>query len=72
MDEDVIEVGDVEFAMAAAVAEAEAMDPVSIEEARRRSDWPKWEEAIRVKLDALKKAGTWGVVERPRGRNIVA
>jgi len=41
------------------------MDPGTIEEARRRTDWPKWEEAIKVELDALKKAGTWGIVERP-------
>lgn len=64
------QIEELEFGMAAAMAEAEAMDPGSIEEARRRSDWPKWEEAIRVELDALKKAGTWGVVERPRGRNV--
>ena len=34
-------------------------------------DWPKWDLAIKAELEALKKAGTWGVVERPRGRNIV-
>ena len=27
---------------------------------------------IKAELEVLKKAGTWGVVERPRGRNIVA
>ena len=26
---------------------------------------------IKVELEALKKAGTWGVIERPRRRNIV-
>ena len=57
--------------MATAIAESEAMDPQSLEEARRRRDWPRWEEAIKVELDVLKKAGTWGVVERPRGRNVV-
>ena len=58
--------------MATAIAESEAMDPQSLEEARRRKDWPRWEEAIKVELDALKKAGTWGVVEKPKGRNVVA
>jgi hypothetical protein len=62
----------IEFAMATAVAESEAMDPQSLEEARRRKDWPKWEEAIKVELDVLKKSRTWGVVERPRGQNVVA
>ena len=35
-------------------------------------DWPKWDLAIKEELEALKKVGTWGVVERLRGRNIVA
>ena len=72
IDEDFVGLGSVEFAMAGAVAEAEALEPMSLEEARRRKDWPHWDEAIKAELDALKKAGTWGVVERPRGRNIVA
>jgi Reverse transcriptase (RNA-dependent DNA polymerase) len=61
----------VELAMAAAVSEIEAIDPQSLEEAMHQSDWPKWEMAIKAELDALKKAGTWGVVERPKGRNVV-
>ena len=60
-----------EYGMAVAVADAEGMDPLSMEEARRRSDWPKWEEAMRVELEMLRKAGTWGRVERPKGRNVV-
>ena len=27
---------------------------------------------MKAELEVLKKPGTWGVVERPRGRNIVA
>jgi hypothetical protein len=72
MDEDFVGLGSVEFAMAGAIAEAEALEPASLEKAWRRKDWLKWDEAIKVKLDALKKAETWGVVERPRGWNIVA
>ena len=34
-------------------------------------DWLKWDLAIKAELEALKKAGTWGVIERLRGRNIV-
>jgi hypothetical protein len=44
--------------MTTAVAKSEAMHPLTIEEARRRKDWPKWEEAIRDQLEAQKKAGT--------------
>jgi len=61
----------IEYEMAAAVSEAEAMDPMSLDEAKHRTDWPKWEEAIQVELNALKKAGTWRIVEKPKERNIV-
>ena len=57
--------------MASAVSEIKAIDPQSLEEAMRRPDWTKWQVAIQDELNALKKAGTWGVVERPKGRNIV-
>ena len=63
--------GQIEHAMAAAISEVEAIDPQSLEEVMRRPDWPKWEIAIREELKALKEAGTWGIVERPKGRNIV-
>ena len=63
--------GQIEHAMASAVSEIEAIDPQSLEEAMRRPDWTKWQVAIQDELNALKKAGTWGVVERPKGRNIV-
>jgi hypothetical protein len=64
-------IGGIEFGMAAAIAEAEAIDPTTVDEAKRRADWPKWEDAIQVELNALKKAGTWRIVEKPQGRNIV-
>ena len=72
MDKKMVEVGSMEFAMATVIAEAKALDPVTLEEVRRRMDWPKWDLAIKAELEALKKARTWGVVERPRERNIVA
>ena len=64
MDKEMVEISSVEFAMAAVIAEANTLDPATLEEARRRMDWPKWDLAIKVELEALKKAGTWGVVER--------
>ena len=57
--------------MAAAVSEIEAIDPQSLEEAKRRPDWPKWQIAIKEELNALKKAGTWGIAERPKHQNII-
>jgi hypothetical protein len=54
----------------AAMAEADALEP-TYEEAQKRSDWPKWKEAIQTELAALRAAGTWTVVERPTNRNVV-
>ena len=61
----------IEHAMAAAISEIEAIDPLSLEEAKDRPDWPKWTIAIQEELATLKKAGTWEIVDRPKDRNIV-
>ena len=57
--------------MAAAISEIKAINPQSLEEAMRRPNWPKWEVMIQEELTTLKKIRTWGIVERPRERNIV-
>jgi hypothetical protein len=59
-----------ELAMSAAMAEAEAIEP-TFEEAKYRTDWPKWQEAIKVELATLKVVGTWTVVKRPENTNVV-
>ena len=59
-----------EGAMSAVMAEAEAIEP-TFEEAKRQTDWPKWQEAIKVELATLKAAGTWTVVKRPENTNVV-
>jgi hypothetical protein len=41
-----------DFAMATVMASAEGIEP-TYEEARKRSDWPKWHEAIQVELKNL-------------------
>jgi hypothetical protein len=60
-----------EHATAAAISEIEAFNPQSLEEARQRPDWPKWQIAIQEELKALETASTWKIVERPENRNIV-
>ena len=71
MDEEIVEVSSMEFTMAAVIDEAQALDPATLKEVRRRMDWLKWDLVTKVELEALKKAGTWGVVERLKGRNTV-
>ena len=46
MDKEMVEIGSMEFAMVAVIAEAEALDPASLEEARRWMDWLKWDLAM--------------------------
>jgi hypothetical protein len=47
---EMIDPGEVVSGMAAAMAEADALEP-SYEEAQLWSDWPEWEKAIQVELD---------------------
>ena len=62
---------DVVYAMVASVGRAEGLDPSTIEEARVRSDWPKWEDTISKELASLEAARTWDVIECPPGVNII-
>jgi transposase InsO family protein len=61
---------EVDYAMAAVVESAEGLQP-TYEEARKRPDWPKWQEAIQKELKSLEKMGTYQLVKRPPGANIV-
>lgn len=61
---------EVDYAMATVIESAEGLTP-TYEEAQKRSDWPKWKEAIRKELDSLEKMGTWRLVKRPPDTNIV-
>jgi len=60
-----------EYAMAAEISEAEALEPRTLAEAKSRPDWPLWEKAIVEELEVLRKAGTWEVVDAPKDANIV-
>lgn len=62
---------DLAMAMNEVTAESEALEPTSLAEARRRPDWPQWEAGIREELATLHAAGTWELVDAPRGANIV-
>ncbi len=60
-----------EYILAAEVAEAEALEPRSLAEAKHRPDWPLWEKAIAEELETLKTAGTWRLEDPPLGANII-
>ena len=53
------------------IAEAKALEPTSLAEAKQRPDWPQWEHGIREELAMLEKAGTWELIEPPAGANII-
>ena len=65
-----VDFGDVVSGMAAAMAEADALEPTYVE-VQSQSDWPEWKKAIQIELDALKAAGTWELVERPTNTNVI-
>ncbi len=52
------------------MGESECVEP-TYQEAKRRPDWPKWQEAIRAELESLVANGTWRIVERPSTGNVV-
>lgn len=65
---EMVEVAD--FAMAMVMDNAENLNPIFVD-ARKRSNWPKWEQAIQVELASLRKNNTWEVVPRPANTNVV-
>ncbi|TFY51058.1 hypothetical protein EVJ58_g10760 [Rhodofomes roseus] len=54
-------------AMAAHIANVEGLDPRSIEEAKRRPEWPRWQEAVLEEVRALEAHGTWRLERPPPG-----
>jgi hypothetical protein len=49
----------------------EVTNPNTVNECKKREDWPLWEEAIKKELDSLKKLKTWELVDKPANANIV-
>ena len=46
-------------------------EPRTVKEAMSRDDWPEWKKAIEHELGALEKYGTWSLVPKPDGVNVV-
>jgi len=60
-----------EFVFAVETADAEALKPCTLAEAKHHPDWPHWEKAIKEELATLKAAGTWRLEEAPTGANVI-
>ena len=60
-----------EEALLAETSDAEALEPRTLAEAKRRPDWPLWEKAIQEELETLKKAGTWKLEAPPPEANVI-
>ena len=60
-----------EVALAAETGESEALEPRNLAEAKRRPEWPLWEQAIREELNTLRTAGTWTLEHAPPGANVI-
>ena len=61
-----------EVALVVDTADSEALEPRNLAEAKRRPDWPLWEQAIREELDTLRTAGTWRLEQAPPGANVIS
>jgi hypothetical protein len=61
---------EIDYAMAMVIESAEGLMP-SYEEAWKRPDWPKWDEAIQKELKGLENSRTWRLVKRPPDANVV-
>jgi hypothetical protein len=59
------------YALLADVRDSEGLEPLTLAEAKRRSDWPLWEQVIKKELEMLKTMGTWELTERPPNVNVV-
>ena len=46
-------------------------DPLTFQEAIRRSDRRKWEEAMKYEIETLELRNTWEKVYPPRGANVI-
>ena len=60
-----------EVVMVVDVTDAEALEPKSLAEAKRRPDWVEWERGIHEELKTLEEAGTWRLENPPADANIV-
>ena len=58
------------FEIEAMVASANG-DPDSFKEARARSDWNRWKEAMDKEYNSLIENMTWEIVDRPKGKKVV-
>jgi hypothetical protein len=61
-----------EYTLVAEVSEMEGMEPQILAEAKQCLDWLQWDNGIKEELEMLRLAGTWKLVDHPRGdQNIV-
>ena len=46
-------------------------EPRTLAEVQKRSDWPKWEEAMKKEMDQLQRLGTYELQNLPTGRKAI-
>lgn len=69
--EDEDDTAELSLALVEFTAEAEALEPASLAEAKCHPDWALWEGGMREELTTLATAGTSELVDPPAGANIV-
>jgi len=64
--EDEDDTAELSAALAEFTANAEALEPTLLAEAKHHPDWPQWEARIREELATLQAAGTWKLADLPK------
>ena len=57
--------------MATTISFHEGMEPQTIKEVYERPDRLQWEEAMKEEIEKLIRRGTWKIVPKPEGVNII-
>jgi len=60
-----------EYALAAEISQAEALELRTLTEAHARADWSLWNKAIHEELEILRATGTWVFGATPPNANVV-
>ena len=61
----------IKVALVAETSDSEVLEPFNLAIAKRRPDWPLWEQAICEELDMLHTARTWMLEHAPPRANII-
>lgn len=61
-----------DYALLGNSVESLSDEPLTVEEAKKRSDWPQWKQAMDEEIKLLHSIGTWKLEELPSEKSLVS